>query len=113
MHFLGHGWEVFWPVTGSSPCDLVAVRGPEVMRLQVKTASWHTKGGSRYLRTKIQTMRKYKVGDFDYLAAVDNLGRIWNIPQKELPDTSYIYLRRTNKKQDIKTYGWDKWLLID
>jgi hypothetical protein len=83
------------------------------MRIQVKTASWYTRGGSSYLRTKIQPTRKYEAGDFDFLAAVDSLGRIWNIPQKELPDTADIYFRRENKKKDIKTYGWDKWLLID
>jgi hypothetical protein len=44
------GWHTFRSVTPDSPCDLVAVKGEAVVRVEVKTAREYTKpSGERYV----------------------------------------------------------------
>ena len=107
-YFSEHGWEIFWPPTGSSPCDFVMVKEKQTQRVQVKTAVSWTKGPSTYLRVKLGGRNTYKEGDFDLLGVVGPDSRIWVIPFNKLPDRTMIYLEKHNgpRKRD---YGWDEY----
>ena len=108
-HYSALGWEIFWPPTGSSPSDFVMVRGEDTQRVQVKTAGYWTKSGSKYIRVRLGGNKAYQSGDFDILVVVDaTTDRIWAIPFDKLPKTSMLYLEKEGGASE-RDYGWDEY----
>lgn len=96
----GMGYEIFFPVMTQSQIDLIAVRGSECLRVQVKTASKIKSGGFDYLQVRLQSRcsgsgytRDYSETQFDKIAIVygDN---VWLCPWCEIYGTKSITLGR-------------------
>lgn len=81
------GYAVFVPIGHSPDCDLVAVRGGETLRVQVKTTTvvrkgrWvvtlETKGGNQ---SWSGTIRRFHPGRCDRLFVLAGDGRRWWLP---------------------------------
>ncbi len=111
-YFAERGWEVFWPPSGSSPCDFIISRQSETQKVQVKTATIWTRSGSTYTRVRLGGKVLYKPGDFDLLVAWAPTDRLWVIPFEALPDKTMIYLVKDGGAH-AKTYGFDKYEVTD
>tara|TARA_Y100001963_G_scaffold105490_1_gene145676 strand:+ start:691 stop:1086 length:396 start_codon:yes stop_codon:yes gene_type:complete len=107
-YFSEHGWEIFWPPTGASPCDFIMVKEDQTQRVQIKTAVTWRKGPSTYLRVKLSGNNNYKPGDFDLLGVVGPESRMWVIPFDKLPERSMIYLEKHNGPRE-RDYGWGEY----
>lgn len=66
------GWEVYRAIHGNTRVDLVALKGSEVRRIQVKTSTECKTGAiPLYLKKSHHNPKydfKYETGDFDYFA---------------------------------------------
>lgn len=100
-YFLRLGRQVFFPVVQQGPVDFVVEDGPNLKRVQVKTATWSKTGKNRYLQARTRLTNKYQ--DFlprelyDILFVVSDLGN-WMIPS-EVIESSNISLANTGKNE--------------
>ena len=84
--YIDMGYEVFIPVMTQSKADFIALRGSEVVKVQVKTASEITSDNKQYLQIRLQGRsstgggtREYVDGDIDVVVAIHRLG-VWALP---------------------------------
>jgi len=86
-----NGWEVYVPASGNTICDMIAVRGKEVLRVQVKTAYQAPRSLQiNSARNKNSAMRSngrapisYSEEDTDIIIAT-HAGKFWGIPTQEV-----------------------------
>ena len=109
-HFANQGWTIFWTPNGISPCDFIMRRKGITKGVQVKSAAWHEKGRTRYLRASLRSRKAYVKSDFDFLVVVDPQSRLWSIPFGSLPDTALLYLEK-ERDGDVDKYEWEQWLI--
>ncbi len=109
-YFASQGWTIFWTPNGINPCDFIMRRDGETKGVQVKSASWLEKGGTRYLRSSLRSRRTYVESDFDLLVIVGPAGRIWSIPFGYLPGTATLYLEK-ERDGEVEQYEWERWLI--
>jgi len=84
MDLMSKGWEVFRPISLTTSCDLIAIKGPETLRFEVKSA---TVVGISNPRFRCDLRRN--LGKFDVAAiVVFSEGTIHYIPKHELSEPS-------------------------
>tara|TARA_B100000749_G_C18375441_1_gene443566 strand:- start:80 stop:436 length:357 start_codon:yes stop_codon:yes gene_type:complete len=108
--FSEDGWEVFWSNLGQSSIDFLIVRNNQVKSIQVKSAiAVPTKDSNEHLRVNLsmghRKTKRYKSSTFDLLAVCAKNGRIWVIPEKDVPKkTQFTLVHKTSK-------SFEKWLV--
>jgi len=102
LYYAQLGYLIYWPNCTQSPCDFIACKEDEVLRIQVKSAYWSK--NSKGLEYLISTVRKgcrqqnfYSKKDCDTVVIIYE-DRVWVIPVEELNNESNITLDR---KQDL------------
>jgi hypothetical protein len=114
------GYDVFFPITMNPKSDFIMSKGKEVIKVQVKKASWSITGRFKYLQVRIigkqkgDYQRVYRLEDFDLLLVLDG-NRIWEIPAAEVLGMTSLCLGSTNPNprtvaKSRKQYDPDKWL---
>ena len=108
--FSGQGWEVFWSNLGQSQVDFLVVRDGEIRSVQVKSAiDISSEGKCECLKVNFASgnkkLRCYKTSTFDILAVCFGDGRIWIIPEENIPRQTQFTLSKRNFKD------FDKWLV--
>jgi len=111
------GYEIFWPLMTQSKIDFLAVKEAEILKVQVKKASWSTTGPYQYLQCRLHGRSRrdikkwYTKEDVDFYAITDN-ERVWWIPFSEMGHQTSVCLDCTNPnyKQQTK-YDAKLWLI--
>lgn len=73
------GFSISWPVP-NDVYDLIATRGEQVLRIQVKTVRWRLRDGKQWLVLDLTdgAGHRYEKGTVDYFTAYDpNDGRLY------------------------------------
>lgn len=114
------GYAIHWPIDPSSPYDLLASKGHDYLKIQVKLARWrkHLKGDNSSLivdssTPSRSTKKGYSYGDFDLLCAIDGQ-RGWLIPFEDCLGRKNLSLDRRGPSpllRNYKTYNPDHWLV--
>ena len=111
------GYEVFLPVMTQSKVDFLVMKNNQVLKVQVKKASWSTTHEFQYLQARIHGKSKrdpskfYTKDDVDYFAITDN-EKVWWIPYEEIGHQTSVCLGSTNPNYKPQTkYEASKWLL--
>ena len=81
VDLLSKGWCVYRAMDPQADCDVIATRGPELVRVEVKTDG---------PRIKLKTKR----GKFDILAVVDSSNHIRYLAYGDLPNFDTIRVHR-------------------
>lgn len=109
------GYVVFVPLCTSPKCDFLAMSGEDILKVQVKTATWSTTGPHKYLQCRLSNRNKnpnpiYKKGDFDICIFVDN-SRLWYVPFDEIEGMTSVCLDSNNPDyKPSKGYDPNAWL---
>ena len=97
-HLLEEGLEVFLPAVPQSRADFVFANViGELLRAQVKKATWVRSGPHRYLQCRVQRPSRppYLPSDWDFLFITD-LERIWEFPFQAVENMTSLYLGTDN-----------------
>lgn len=116
------GYSVFFPLLTQSDVDLVALKGSETLRVQVKTASKIKVEDKYYLQARLQSrgsgngyIRTYDKDAFDYVAFVYK-EKVWLYPWEPICENKSITLGRLEgnilkpKRNGVKI-NWSKYEL--
>ena len=118
-HFISLGFLVSWPAISQAPYDFILDTG-SLDRVHVKKAFWNRNSGSNeYLQVRLGKSRgtskgqPYQDEDFDRFIAVDDAGRIWDIPWPEF-NRPCIHLdkRGDNFKHTVRDYNPEEWRIL-
>ena len=116
QYMISEGYTVFIPVCTSPKCDFIAMNEQEVLKVQVKTATWSKSSKYSYLQCRLSSRNKkpnpiYQEGDFDICLFVDNR-RIWKVPFENIEGMTSICLDSDNKNyKPYKDYNPNDWLV--
>jgi hypothetical protein len=108
LYFLNQGHQVYFPVVRQGKVDLIVenFKDKTLTKVQVKTASWNTADGYKYLQCRTRTTNKFQRipldGDYDCLVVVYE-NEMWVIPSS-IVSSSNITLR---DEKNGRT--WDKY----
>lgn len=91
MYYVKEGYEIYTPMMPQSKCDFIAIKGVDIVKVQVKKATENPTKFGTYLQVRLQGKptpygtRTYTLEDFDDLLIVHDAG-IWRIPIEEVID---------------------------
>ena len=116
MYYIREGYEIYTPTIPQSKCDFIAVKGKEVVKVQVKKATENPTKFGTYLQIRLQGkptpfgVRNYTLDDFDDLLVVHDSG-MWRIPIEEVVDKKSLTFGKlledgsvvTGKKATVKS----------
>lgn len=96
--FMGHGWEVYFPLMTQSRADFVIAKGKRTLKVQVKTVTKNKVKGVNYKQTRLlgNFNTPYKPEDFDLLVAVDPDGGAFLIRHEEILGRSSLCFGNDN-----------------
>lgn len=110
------GYDIFLPLCGASRADLIYDDGENIVKVQVKTATWSKAGDVNYLQCRLKNRNlysnMYRDGDFDKIVFVDG-DRLWIAPWEEVKGKTSICLdsNREGYSPNSKDYAPSKWLV--
>lgn len=117
--FLSRGIPVLVPESDNLPYDLVIDRGPDLLRIQCKTASSNDDGKVRFetRSTRVKTQGYERAGydgKIDYFAVYNPvIGETYLVPIQDAPKTGMeIRYQRTKNGQTARV-NWHEDYLID
>lgn len=116
IYYIREGYEIYTPTIPQSKCDFIAVKGKEVVKVQVKKATENPTKFGTYLQIRLQGkptpfgVRNYTLDDFDDLLVVHDSG-MWRIPIEEVIDKKSLTFGKlledgsvvTGKKATVKS----------
>ena len=87
MYYANKWYEIFTPIMSQGHADFVALKGKEVLKIQVKKATENPANSGVYLQVRIQGImsvhsgctREYDEDSF-YILSIIYKDRIWNLP---------------------------------
>jgi hypothetical protein len=110
LYYSKLGYIIYWPNHSQSPCDFIACKEDDLIRVQVKSPYWMIRStGCEYLQCTIRKGAKkdsyYTKKECDViLAAYEN--RIWIIPIEDIGNNTNIIVDR---KQEIRRSHAKDW----
>ena len=112
LYFVKEGWEIYIPRMTQSKCDFIAVKGSEVAKVQVKTASWCKTGPWSYCQTRLinRLGQLYAPEDYDLLFVVDDK-HAYMIPHKYIYGRTSLYFATDNPspRKSSRSYDPEDW----
>lgn len=116
IYYIREEYEIYTPTIPQSKCDFIAVKGKEVVKVQVKKATENPTKFGTYLQIRLQGkptpfgVRNYTLDDFDDLLVVHDSG-MWRIPIEEVVDKKSLTFGKlledgsvvTGKKATVKS----------
>ncbi len=101
-HYLGKGWVTYTPAHHDTVVDLVALKGPRVKRIQVKTVY----DGSGLWRCNLRN--QYNPEEVDVIAAIiPKRQRVFLIPVEDIEGYGSLTFGRTNGSPSKTTTAFD------
>lgn len=105
------GYEIYTPIMAQSHADLIAVKGSETIKVQVKKATENPTKYGTYLQVRIQGRssvwsghsREYDENSFDELFIVHDLG-YWRIPAKLILDKKSLTFGKIKNGEVVSGY---------
>ncbi|AGF91032.1 hypothetical protein SXHG_00010 [Synechococcus phage MRHenn-2013a] len=100
--FSERGYSVFFPLLTQSRVDFVVIKGPECIRVQVKTATWSISGKYKYLQVRLksrdrQPKQLYSKEEVDVIFVIKD-DNYWMIPIGDVEGLTSLCLESTNPK---------------
>lgn len=117
-YMIEEGYDVFFPITMNPKTDFVAIKDGEVIRVQVKKASWSKSGNYNYLQCRLlgkdngSSQRVYKMNDFDELIIIEG-SWVWRVPVKDIIGRTSLCLDTDNPNPKLTNKGYNPrdWLV--
>lgn len=107
LYFMDKDYDVFTPVHAKTRADFIAIKGEEVLRVQVKTAQYN----GVYIQSRLDVNNaRYTSKDCDVIVFVLD-SRMWIAPISEISGLPSVCLGKvgTTEYKPYKKYDPRKW----
>ncbi len=114
-YLAAQGYEIFLPASPHARSDMVYVYQNRAIRVQVKTATWHSYAAGKVEQCRLVAGWKaapYTKEDIDEFWIVGT--HLWRIPIEDVEGMTSIFLNSTNPKprKSVRSYDPNNYIVV-